>query len=53
MKTGALDPLNVFPATKGLDTAAPQELHFSVEPKIKRSAVFPQIYKDVYIATQT
>lgn len=34
------------------DTAAPQKLHFTVEPKADMS-VFPQIYKDVYISTQT
>lgn len=50
MKTGAPAPPNYSPATK--DTAAPQKLHFTVEPKTDAS-VFPQIYKDVYISTQT
>lgn len=49
MKTGLLNPLNSFPATKDL-TAAPQKLHFRVDPK---TCVFPQIYKDFYISTQT
>lgn len=41
-----------FPSYQRLDTAAPQKLHFRVEPKTNLS-VFPQIYKDVYIYTQT
>ena len=45
---GAPDPLN----HQRLDTAAPQKLHFTVEPKT-HLFVFPQLYKDVYISTQT